>query len=74
MRQIQSEDQPHNSHTEKHFTATKTVRDVVIGMSDGLTVPFFRGVGGKKTIEFEKKTESIATVPKWSAGHAQVLP
>jgi heavy metal efflux system protein len=24
----------------KHFTSTETVRDVVIGMSDGLTVPF----------------------------------
>jgi hypothetical protein len=24
----------------EHFTATATVRDVVIGMTDGLTVPF----------------------------------
>src|SRR5712692_8313019 len=27
-------------HVEKHFTASDTVRDIVIGMSDGLTVPF----------------------------------
>src|SRR6202047_284202 len=27
-------------HAEKHFTASETVRDIVIGMSDGLTVPF----------------------------------
>jgi hypothetical protein len=27
-------------HIEKHFTATETIRDVVIGMADGLTVPF----------------------------------
>src|ERR1700733_6071565 len=27
-------------HVEKHFTASEFVRDVVIGMSDGLTVPF----------------------------------
>ena len=27
-------------HVEKHFTAGNFVRDVVIGMSDGLTVPF----------------------------------
>lgn len=27
-------------HTEKHFTGSQKVRDVVIGMSDGLTVPF----------------------------------
>lgn len=25
---------------EKHFTASDTLREVVIGMSDGLTVPF----------------------------------
>src|SRR3954469_24850808 len=31
---------PLTPHTEKHFTASETVRDVVIGMSDGLTVPF----------------------------------
>jgi hypothetical protein len=27
------------SHVESHFTAGNFVRDVVIGMSDGLTVP-----------------------------------
>lgn len=27
-------------HVEKHFNASESVRDVVIGMSDGLTVPF----------------------------------
>ena len=26
-------------HIEKHFRASETVRDIVIGMSDGLTVP-----------------------------------
>jgi hypothetical protein len=26
-------------HTERHFTGTETVRDIVISMSDGLTVP-----------------------------------
>jgi vacuolar iron transporter family protein len=31
---------PQTPHIEKHFTATQTVRDIVIGMSDGLTVPF----------------------------------
>jgi VIT1/CCC1 family predicted Fe2+/Mn2+ transporter len=30
---------------EKHFTATATVRDIVIGMSDGLTVPFALAAG-----------------------------
>lgn len=32
-------------HVEKHFTAGETVRDVVIGMSDGLTVPFALAAG-----------------------------
>jgi VIT1/CCC1 family predicted Fe2+/Mn2+ transporter len=36
---------PTTPHIEKHFTATETVRDVVIGMSDGLTVPFALAAG-----------------------------
>src|ERR671927_260492 len=32
-------------HVEKHFTASETVRDIVIGMSDGLTVPFALAAG-----------------------------
>src|ERR1700678_1352377 len=34
---------PH--HIEKHFGSTALVRDVVIGMSDGLTVPFALAAG-----------------------------
>ena len=34
-----------NGHVEKHFTASETVRDVVIGMADGLTVPFALAAG-----------------------------
>ncbi len=36
---------PATQHVEKHFTATEVVRDVVIGMSDGLTVPFALAAG-----------------------------
>lgn len=36
---------PLTPHSEKHFTATETVRDIVIGMSDGLTVPFALAAG-----------------------------
>ncbi len=36
---------PVTPHVEKHFTATDTVRDVVIGMADGLTVPFALAAG-----------------------------
>lgn len=32
-------------HIEKHFTASESVRDVVIGMADGLTVPFALAAG-----------------------------
>ena len=36
---------PATPHVEKHFTATETVRDIVIGMADGLTVPFALAAG-----------------------------
>jgi vacuolar iron transporter family protein len=36
---------PTTPHLEKHFTAGEKVRDVVIGMSDGLTVPFALAAG-----------------------------
>ena len=36
---------PTTPHTEKHFTAGAMVRDAVIGMSDGLTVPFALAAG-----------------------------
>jgi VIT1/CCC1 family predicted Fe2+/Mn2+ transporter len=32
-------------HVESHFTASEFVRDMVIGMSDGLTVPFALAAG-----------------------------
>jgi VIT1/CCC1 family predicted Fe2+/Mn2+ transporter len=34
-----------SKHREQHFTASDTVRDIVIGMSDGLTVPFAIAAG-----------------------------
>jgi VIT1/CCC1 family predicted Fe2+/Mn2+ transporter len=36
---------PATPHVEHHFTAPESVRDVVIGMSDGLTVPFALAAG-----------------------------
>ena len=33
------------AHIEKHFTGSEIVRDIVIGMSDGLTVPFALAAG-----------------------------
>jgi VIT1/CCC1 family predicted Fe2+/Mn2+ transporter len=36
---------PQTPHKESHFTGSEIVRDVVIGMSDGLTVPFALAAG-----------------------------
>jgi VIT1/CCC1 family predicted Fe2+/Mn2+ transporter len=36
---------PQTPHVEKHFRASESVRDIVIGMSDGLTVPFALAAG-----------------------------
>jgi len=36
---------PQTPHTERHFTSSDSVRDIVIGMSDGLTVPFALAAG-----------------------------
>ncbi|MBC7390754.1 MAG: VIT1/CCC1 transporter family protein, partial [Opitutaceae bacterium] len=34
-----------HGHKEEHFTSSEIVRDIVIGMSDGLTVPFALAAG-----------------------------
>src|SRR5512132_2895787 len=36
---------PLTRHTETHFTSSESVRAVVIGMADGLTVPFALAAG-----------------------------
>jgi vacuolar iron transporter family protein len=36
---------PRAHHIEHHFTGTETIHDIVIGMSDGLTVPFALAAG-----------------------------
>jgi vacuolar iron transporter family protein len=41
---------PTAPHVEKHFKASDTVRDIVIGMSDGLTVPFALAAGLSGTV------------------------
>ena len=42
---------PLTRHVERHFTAGETVRDIVIGMSDGLTVPFALAAGLSGAVE-----------------------
>ncbi|KAF2312977.1 hypothetical protein GH714_002395 [Hevea brasiliensis] len=34
-----------SQHKERHFTAGEIVRDIIIGVSDGLTVPFALAAG-----------------------------
>ena len=42
---------PAQPHPEKHFTDSESVRDIVIGMSDGLTVPFALAAGLSGAVE-----------------------
>jgi VIT1/CCC1 family predicted Fe2+/Mn2+ transporter len=42
---------PMTPHAETHFTASETVRDIVIGMADGLTVPFALAAGLSGAVE-----------------------
>ncbi len=43
-----------HNHTEKHFNSTETVRDIVIGMSDGLTVPFALAAGLSGAVDLNR--------------------
>jgi VIT1/CCC1 family predicted Fe2+/Mn2+ transporter len=58
----------HSPHVEKHFQASDTVRDVVIGMSDGLTVPFALAAGLTGTAVATSKLVVIAGLAEIAAG------
>jgi VIT1/CCC1 family predicted Fe2+/Mn2+ transporter len=47
----EGEAMPLTRHVERHFTSGETVRDIVIGMSDGLTVPFALAAGLSGAVE-----------------------
>jgi hypothetical protein len=55
---------PQTPHIERHFTASNTVRDIVIGMSDGLTVPFALAAGLSGAIQTTSiiVTEGLAEI------------
>jgi len=55
-------------HQEQHFEASETVRDVVIGMSDGLTVPFALAAGLTGTLTATSKLVVIAGLAEIAAG------
>ncbi len=59
---------PATPHIEKHFMASDTVRDVVIGMADGLTVPFALAAG----ISGAVAASSNATTLVVTAGLAEI--
>lgn len=42
---VHCEQMPVTPQVERHFTSGEAVRDIVIGMSDGLTVPFALAAG-----------------------------
>lgn len=42
---VEDDRQSTNSHKEVHFQGAEIVRDIVVGMSDGLTVPFALAAG-----------------------------
>ena len=60
---------PTTPHVEKHFTAPEAVRDVVIGMADGLTVPFALAAG----ISGAVASNPHATTLVVTAGFAEIV-
>jgi len=55
-------------HVESHFEASDTVRDIVIGMADGLTVPFALAAGLTGTVAATSKLVVIAGLAEIAAG------
>src|SRR5947209_9535510 len=55
---------PATPHIEAHFTSSALVRDVVIGMADGLTVPFAlaAGISGAIAISHLVVTAGLAEI------------
>jgi VIT1/CCC1 family predicted Fe2+/Mn2+ transporter len=45
---------PTTRHIERHFESSETVRDVVIGMADGLTVPFALAAGLSGAVDMSR--------------------
>src|SRR5262249_49315983 len=59
---------PATPHIEKHFTAGDAVRDVVIGMSDGLTVPFALAAGLTRAISSSRLIVTAGFAENWGGG------
>jgi hypothetical protein len=61
---------PVTRHVERHFTSGDTVRDIVIGMSDGLTVPFALAAGLSGAVEPVRSALQTALVGRLAAAAA----
>src|SRR6266702_2047237 len=57
-----------DTHIETHFESTEAVRDVVIGLSDGLTVPFALAAGLSGALSGEVRGAHIVVL----AGLAEI--
>jgi len=58
---------PRHHHVESHFEGSETVRDVVLGMSDGLTVPFALAAGLSGAVA-SSRVVLVAGVAELAAG------
>ena len=56
------------AHVERHFTASELVRDIVIGMADGLTVPFALAAGLSGTGTYTTSIVVTAGLAEIAAG------
>ena len=56
------------AHEEKHFNSSEFVRDVVIGMADGLTVPFALAAGLSGVSDVSTKLILTAGIAEIAAG------
>jgi VIT1/CCC1 family predicted Fe2+/Mn2+ transporter len=66
--ETQEEIMPAQPHVERHFRANETVRDIVIGMSDGLTVPFALAAGISGVAGAQTKIVVLAGLAEIAAG------
>jgi VIT1/CCC1 family predicted Fe2+/Mn2+ transporter len=57
----------HHDHIENHLTSSDLIRDIVIGMSDGLTVPFALAAGLSGVVD-NSSTIVIAGIAEIAAG------
>lgn len=62
-----SRGRPRHHHVETHFEGSETVRDVVLGMSDGLTVPFALAAGLSGAVA-SSRVVLVAGVAELAAG------